>query len=304
MGDKTKIEWAGLGLPRGATWNPVVALNTKTGKRGWFCVKKNQACNNCYAERMNQGPWGNGLRFTIPNLTQVCLELRNIDQPLRWRIPRGIFVCSMSDLFGEFIRDDMRNKVMDIVDRANWHRFGLLTKRANGSTLDYLVDRYANRPFPKHIWFGISIGNQAHADEMLWFMQRMRELAGPDVILWVSHGPAIGPVDWSGWEGTINWLATEGESGPRARPMHPDWVRGDRDWCAQNDIAFHFKQWGEYRPFDEKRDPAVYSHNLKSSGWDPETDMVKVGKKHAGRLLDGRAWDEYPVPIDAKDDVV
>jgi len=292
----TKIEWASLGLPRRESWNPIGAVDIETGKRGWFCIKKNEACRECYAESMNRGRLGNGLRYAVPDLARVRLELYNIDQPRHWRIPRGIFTCSMTDLFGEFISDEMRDKVMDTVDAAHWHRFALLTKRAEQPTLDYLTARYAERPFPRHTWFGISIGNQAHADQSLWFMQKMRDLVGPDVVLWVSHGPAIGAVDWSGWE-FIDWLATEGESGPRARPMHPAWPRADRNWCIENGIAWYFKQWGQWTPHLNGSKPPDTAHAPKKFlRLEPDgVSMRRVArKKDAGRKLDGEVWEQFP----------
>src|SRR3990172_9849102 len=128
MSDGSKISLATLGLDRGATWNPIAAYGPD-GKRGWACVKIDAACANCDAAMLNQNRrFGNGLDYTVQGMQQSRLELVNLDQPLRWKKPRGIFVCSMTDLFGDFAMRFVPS-IMDTVVRANWHRFALLTKR-------------------------------------------------------------------------------------------------------------------------------------------------------------------------------
>jgi protein gp37 len=184
----------------------------------------------------------------------------------------------------------------------------LLTKRPeNALTMMVEAGLYAvanpklPRPQP-NIWFGATVEDQARADER---REHLRSV--PAAVKFVSYEPALGPVDWSGWE-FIDWLIIAGESGAGARPSHPDWFRSARDWCQANGVACHFKQWGEWCPdadvfADIGRDnlslstrrnlPINVILNTPGHGW---PTMARVGKKAAGRLLDGQLWDEFPEP--------
>lgn len=136
---------------------------------------------------------------------------------------------------------------------AYWHVFQVLTKRPQ-VLFEHLL---AYEPKLKsgcvpphmafvHVWFGVSVEDQARADERLAYAKQLDE-AGYRV--WVSYEPAIGPVNWTGWE-FIAGMVSGGESGPQARPTHPDWHRNTRDWCAEHGIPYDFKHWGEWRPTD------------------------------------------------------
>ena len=238
MANATAIEWTD------ATWNPV------TG-----CTKISAGCDNCYAERFSE-------RFRgvpgHPFETGFDLTLRpeRIDQPLRWREPRMIFVNSMSDLFHKEIPKQFIERVCETMERANWHTFQVLTKRSS-LVRDFLRARYGDRRGPTHIWFGVSVEDGTK-------LSRVRHLQdAPAGTRFLSIEPLVGRIGKLDLNG-IDWVIAGGESGPRARPMNPDWAREVRDQCAAQGVAFFFKQWGGFRP------------------------------KTGGRELDGREWNEFP----------
>jgi protein gp37 len=242
-------------------------------------------------------------------MNKVELKLVGLDQPLRWRQPRGIFPCSMTDLFGEFVPDEMTRSIIEVMDKATWHRFAPLTKRVR-RMVDFVIDWYYSAA-PLHIWYGFSAGDQKSLDEARPHIERLRHLFGNDITIWVSNEPALGPTDPTGWEWLINWWVDGGESGPKARPAHPDWFRANRDWCLAHSIPYFFKQWGEfaYGPIVEDsqfvggayidsrfgqvsifpKQPFGSAHYLEDG-----YGYFRVGKKRAGRELDGRTWDEFP----------
>jgi protein gp37 len=325
MADGTEISWTD------ATWNPV------TG-----CMVKSLGCRNCYAmrlaaTRLKHLPSREGLaRVTKggPVWTgDVRFNEEWLDQPLRWSRPRDIFVAAHSDLFYERVPDAWIDRVMAVMILAHQHRFQVLTKRpdravqylSGGRTLYHRVldaarPLRAQRPyldhvgindpaagaFHRHIWIGASVERQQEADER---RPHLAAIAAMGFNTWVSYEPALGPVDWSGWE-FIRWAVSGGESGPEARPSHPDWHRDTRDWCASRSIPFHFKQWGEWTPgenvdrktgivrtalwFDSKwmfgnEDLTTTDHHI-----DDEPDLYRVGKKAAGAQLDGCEHKERP----------
>jgi protein gp37 len=238
MADGTTIEWTD------ATWNPV------TG-----CTKISPGCDHCYAERFSErfrGTRGH------PFETGFDLTLRpeRLQQPLRWREPRMIFVNSMSDLFHKEIRKDFIARVFDTMERASWHTFQVLTKRSS-LMRNFLRMRYGSGPGPIHMWFGVSVEDGSRASRI----RHLRE--APAGVRFLSIEPLIGPVGALDLNG-IDWVIVGGESGPGARPMRTEWVRSIRDQCAAAGVAFFFKQWGGLRP------------------------------KSGGRELDGREWSDFP----------
>jgi protein gp37 len=238
MANATTIEWTD------ATWNPV------TG-----CTKISAGCDHCYAERFSERFRGTPGH---PFETGFDLTLRpeRLEQPLRWRAPRMIFVNSMSDLFHKNIPKDFIDRVFDTMERATWHTFQVLTKRSS-LMRGFLRQRYGTRLGPVHMWFGVSIEDGTKISRMNHLMD------SPAGVRFLSIEPLIGPVgalDLS----SIDWVIVGGESGPGARPMHLDWVRSIRDQCRHAEVAFFFKQWGGLRP------------------------------KSGGRELDGREWNDFP----------
>lgn len=238
MADSTQIEWTD------STWNPV------TG-----CTKVTDGCDFCYAERFSERfrgveghPFENGFDLT--------LRPERLEQPLRWRQPRRIFVNSMSDLFHKEVPATFIDAVFDTMEQASWHTYQVLTKRSS-LMVRYLRERYKDGLAPRHIWLGVSIEDAKNA-------VRLNHLkAARASIKFVSFEPLIGPVGPVDLKG-IDWVIVGGESGPRARPIDEAWVLEIRDLCKADKVAFFFKQWGGIRP------------------------------KSGGRLLKGREWNQYP----------
>jgi len=305
MSDKSKIEWCD------ATWNPV------TG-----CTKVSAGCKNCYAEREFPRTYP-GRKFT-----DVRLHPKRLDQPLRWKRPRKIFVNSMSDLFHDDVPAQFVYQVFMFMWSAHWHTFQVLTKRAKRmlelvSTwlkVDrMLMEEFASDALPAgrgilrldeplaNVWFGVSVEDQKTADERIPLLLRT-----PAAVRFVSYEPGLGrlslekylpcPLYMSGetpeaGEG-LDWVIAGGESGPNARPSHPDWFSAVRSQCQAAGVPFFFKQWGElvreserpefFKTIGHKQgEPVRFVY--QDDGW-----YCRVGKKMAGRLLDGREWNEFP----------
>lgn len=298
----TKIEWANLGLESGVTWNPIRARNTKTGKTGWHCEKVSPACDNCYAERLNVkrgDTGGTGLPYKPGHRqkgdAEVYLDEKALLAPLHWRKPRGVFVCSMTDLFADFVTDEMRDKIFAVMALCPQQRFAILTKRAEkmqkfisrmvglAQTVDFggtvILDEFPHvatsiahpqgpRAWPlPNVWAGVTVEDQQRADERIPHL-----LATPAAVRFVSCEPLLGPIDLyngdpdarlGGHEATntflgnwweqgdnlkgpgrhgVDWVIAGGESGPGARPMHPDWARSLRDQCDAAGVPFFMKQ--------------------------------------------------------------
>jgi len=235
MGDKSAIEWTD------ATWNPI------TG-----CTKISPGCKNCYAERlafrlkeMGNSRYKNGFRVT--------LHPDQLDLPLRWGKRKMIFVNSMSDLFHETVPDEYIKKVFQTMVKANWHVFQILTKRA-----ERLAKLAPQLPWPSHVWQGVSVENQ-------FWTKRVTALQKVSAaVRFLSVEPLLGPIQKLPLD-NIHWVIVGGESGPRHRPINPEWVREIRKQCLNAKVPFFFKQWG--------------GRTAKSGG----------------RTLDGRTWDEMPV---------
>ena len=238
MADATAIEWTD------ATWNPV------TG-----CTKISAGCDHCYAERFSErfrGTPGHPFEMGF----DLTLRPERLEQPLRWREPRMIFVNSMSDLFHKEIPQEFIARVFDTMELAHWHTFQILTKRSS-LMRDFLRRRYGTNDTPIHMWFGVSVEDGSKKS-------RVRHLQEtPAGVRFLSIEPLIGPIGTIDLTG-IDWMIVGGESGPGARPMDIDWVRKLRDQCLASGIAFFFKQWGGLRP------------------------------KSGGRELDGQEWNQLP----------
>lgn len=352
MSDKTKIEWSD------ATWNPI---------RG--CSRVSEGCRNCYAENVanrfsgegqpyeglikqtSKGPKWNG---NIMFLGDVLLK------PLKWKKPRRIFVNSMSDLFHENVKDEWIDKIFAVIALCPQHHFQILTKRPErmkeyilwrkGPFLDRLstictrgyalmstyrngkwneadamaarikIDQWA--PDMENVSLGVSIESAEHLD-------RIKPLVRiPGGIKFISFEPLLGSVREADLS-KIDWVIVGGESGSHARPMHPEWAREIRDKCEAENVAFFFKQWGEWRPWEQDAQPP-YFNSCTSKEWmdkhhfpdfdDPDckgwcydlTHFIdypvkavcfeKIGKKKAGNLLDGRKYQQYPETIERNPD--
>ncbi len=365
MGDKSAIEWTD------ATWNPV------TG-----CTKVSQGCKHCYAERVfarvynrdviptYEGSAQDG--FRPRTFTDVRCHPERLDQPLRWKKPRRIFVNSMSDLFHEAVPDEFIDQVFGVMALSDHHTFQILTKRIErarkylsslgdgrspdrvtfaANQIDFRMGSLCDRPLP-NVQLGVSVEDQPTADERI-----PRLLQTPAAVRFISAEPLLAAITLrhmdvehsAGDQGFyqinsltgrnsdmgrpcsdvthLDWVIAGGESGPGARPMHPDWVRSLRDQCVAAGVPFFFKQWGEwgssaakmtgesvFRSFDSKqhwinkaqswmcrRDICVdLSGKILNIGADfdsarfPVAILRRVGKKAAGAVLDGREWREFP----------
>jgi protein gp37 len=214
MAQKSSIEWTE------STWNPL------TG-----CTKISPGCKHCYAERMarrlkamGQANYVNGFDLT---LHEDVLEL-----PLRWKKPQTIFVNSMSDMFHIDVPSEFILKAFDVMRRAQWHRFQVLTKRA-----ERLEELNARLPWQENIWMGVSV----ESEEYLFRVDHLRRTSAATKFL--SLEPLLGPLENLRLDG-IDWVIVGGESGPGARPMRTEWVQAVRDHCARSGVPFFFKQWG------------------------------------------------------------
>jgi protein gp37 len=193
---------------------------------------------------MGQKNYRNGFELT---LHEHAVEL-----PLRWKTPRQVFVNSMSDLFHKDVPEAFIFRVFDVMRRASWHRFQVLTKRS-----DRLAELSPRIDWPANVWQGVSVESAEYA-----FRADDLRRTGAHV-RFLSIEPLLGPMPDLDLAG-IHWMIVGGESGPGARPMQEEWVLDLRDQCRRAGVAFYFKQWGG------------------------------VNKKRAGRLLQGRTWDEMP----------
>jgi protein gp37 len=214
MAHGSEIEWTE------STWNPV------TG-----CTKISPGCKNCYAERMafrlqamGQPNYRNGF--------SVTLQPQMLELPLRWKRPQAIFVNSMSDLFHEAVPLSYIQQVFAIMRAAHWHRFQLLTKRAERlRELDPFID------WPANVWMGVSVESPAYAPRI----NALRETGAR--VKFLSLEPLLESLPGLDLHG-IDWVIVGGESGPRSRPMQSEWATDLRDQCARAGVAFFFKQWG------------------------------------------------------------
>jgi protein gp37 len=308
MADRTAIEWTD------ATWNPIVG-----------CKVLSAGCAHCYAMTLAGGRLKNHpTRAGLTTMTsagpvwngQVRFNQAEISAPLRWRRPRKIFVCAHGDLFFEGVPDEWVHIVMATIIRCPQHTFQILTKRADRMRA-YFERLYAGgfpltdptalaggeellrplittlsggQPLP-NVWLGVSAEDQEALDE------RVRELqATPAAIRFLSLEPLIAPTCVSEALDRIDWVILGGESGPKARPMHPNWARHIRAECSDAGVAFFFKQWGEWSPAEHSA-IQVFLRPDGSRGGFHEVGcqiMSRVGKRDAGHVLDGQVHHAFP----------
>jgi protein gp37 len=235
----SKIEWTN------ATWNPL------TG-----CTKISPGCKHCYAERMSKRLQAMGNR-NYANGFSLTLHEHMLDMPFSWRKPKRIFVNSMSDLFQDEVPLSFIQAVFAVMRKASQHQFQVLTKRG-----ERLLELNKKLKWAPNIWMGVSVESKKYAF-------RIDLLRATDAhVKFLSLEPLLGPLQNLELSG-IDWVIVGGESGPKARPMDPVWVREIRDQCRAAEVAFFFKQWGGTR------------------------------KSWTGRELDGRTWNEYPHHVNA-----
>lgn len=236
MADHSRIEWTD------ATWNPI---------RG--CTKISPGCKHCYAETFAErwrGIPGHAYEYGF----DLRLVPDKLNEPLRWRTPRRVFVNSMSDLFHVNVPLEFIEMAFEVMVEADWHTFQILTKRSRR-----LLEVVANLPWPLNIWMGVSVESAAYVDRALDLAQV------PAAVRFLSIEPLLGPIPDLPLSG-IDWVIVGGESGPGARPLQLEWVRDIRDQCLAHKIPFFFKQLGG---------------RSKKRGGDEA-------------ILDGRLWRDFP----------
>lgn len=337
MGENSAIEWTDT------TWNPTVG-----------CTWASPGCDHCYAVSMTRrlegaakGAIGQGSlrRYAADyvslttwkhfNGTVRALEHR-LDDPLRWKNPRMVFVNSMSDLFHKDVPFEFLNRVFEVMENTPQHTYQILTKRPEwmaeytGWRWGPREDGPGSRIPARNIWLGTSVEDQPRADERVPHLLRC-----PARVRFLSCEPLLGPIDLQsigrnadGWSAInaltgerraeqgpttrvtdgsrIDWVIVGGESGNNARPMHPDWARSMRDQCGAAGVPFFFKQWGEWgfprttKPGATGRFTIIHDTSVEVKEYPRSFNrfgaavLERVGKRAAGRLLDGREWNEFP----------
>jgi protein gp37 len=308
MGDKTGIEWTDH------TFNP-----------WWGCARVSPACEHCYAETF-AARWG--VKWGVKADRRIA-SAKIWDDPLRWNraaekacVRRRVFCASMADVFEA--RTELyahRSRLFDIVTHTPNLDWQLLTKRI-GHVCDMVPAHWMRGGWPCNAWIGTTVEDQRRADERIPHL-----LALPAPVRFLSCEPLLGPVDidkhmrcpycaYTAFDAAyhmdhhictarnadaavppaINWVICGGESGPGARPMHPDWARSLRDQCKAAGVPFFFKQWGEYvegTTAQVHQDNAEVFRSQDGPGGRTAV-MVRVGKKAAGSLLDGVEHKAFP----------
>lgn len=238
---KSTIEWTE------ATWNPV------TG-----CNKISPGCKNCYAEILSRRLQAMGQKNYV-NGFKLTLQPHMLELPLKWKKPQTIFVNSMSDLFHKNVPTDYIKRVFEVMNRAHWHNFQVLTKRAERvAELSDALD------WSDNIWMGVSVESRKYVHRI----DALRETNARTKFL--SCEPLLGALENLDLE-NIDWVIVGGESGQRARPMKTEWAVDIQRQCAAAGVSFFFKQWGAWGADGQKR-----------------------SKKVNGRILLGREWNEKP----------
>ncbi len=318
MGANTSIEWCD------ATFNP-----------WWGCVKVSPGCTNCYAETLSKR-FGNDIWGPAKTTSRRVFGPKHWAEPFKWNAEaakagqrKRVFCASMADVFEAHpMLDAERAKLWVLIEATPNLDWLLLTKRPE-NIMSMTPDAWASG-LPANVWVGTSVEDQQRADERIPELLRV-----PARVRFLSCEPLLGAVNLTAIIGqsqgveistdalngvtmlngqghlptpSIDWVIVGGESGPGARPMHPDWARGLRDQCMAAGVSFHFKQWGQWLPFVCERDEDMVGHFVGADGRPlyiadmlahaheihNDRGFVKLGKHAAGRLLDGRTWDELP----------
>ncbi|HEF5873302.1 TPA: phage Gp37/Gp68 family protein [Burkholderia cenocepacia] len=306
MSENTKIEWCDY------TWSP------------WEgCQKVGPGCDHCYAEARNARfaggtavNWGAGAprRRTAPDSWKLPLRWDRKARELGKRLRIFPSLCDPFDNAVDLLwRRDLFRLIAD-TPNLDWL---LLTKRIGN--VPTMLRHIGVERLPDNVWLGATIVNQEEADRDI-----PKLLSVPARVRFLSMEPLLGPVDltrvmrsspdsdWSYCDdvlrgfrahkcgghispgNAVNWVIVGGESGPGARPMHPDWARSLRDQCAAAGVPFLFKQWGEWIDHDQRGVDMLGTVHSPLHEWPDGRHSVRLGKRAAGRLLDGRTHDEFP----------
>jgi protein gp37 len=271
MGKNSKIEWTHH------TFNP-----------WWGCTRVSPACKHCYAEawskRVGKKIWG-------PKAPRRFFGDKHWDGPLKWNeearksgARARVFCASMADVFeARKDLDEPREKLWKLIQETPHLDWLLLTKRPERilSTVEW------GDNWPNNVWMGTTVEDQECAEERLPHLAKV-----PAAVRFISAEPLLSELKISEWLGkSIDWVITGGESGPHARPSSPSWFRGLMIQCMQSNVPFHFKQWGDWAPGQGINLAAARKTSREAQDG---TLMLRVGKKAAGRILDGETWDGLP----------
>lgn len=283
MGDKTGIEWTD------ATFNP-----------WWGCSRISPACRNCYAADTARR-WGHDV-FHLRGERRMLSDAY-WRTPLKWNrtaqrtgIPTRVFCASMADVFEDHPQvTEARDRLWQLIEQTPWLRWQLLTKRPeNIAAMAPWGDAW-----PDHVWIGTSVENQRYAEERIPLLLKINA-----PIRFLSCEPLVEQIDLQPYLADvttgpgIHWVIAGGESGAKARPMNPAWAQALRDQCAEAGTPYFLKQWGEWAPSGRiaiggnQRSRALVGDPVDELGH--RVEMVRLGKKQAGRLLDGRLHDAVP----------
>lgn len=237
----TKIEWTDK------TWNPI------TG-----CSKYSAGCAHCYAETMANRLCSMKVE-KYKNAFNLTLHEEYLEEPLLWKKPHNIFVCSMSDIFHEKVPFSFIDRIFETINKTPQHRYQILTKRA-----ERMYDYFSQNKVPNNVWLGVTVENQ-EAKCRIQYLQQIKAN-----IHFLSCEPLLenlGEINLS----NIQWVIVGGESGVSARPMKEEWVKMIRQQTEERKIPFFFKQWGTWG-----------------------CDGIKRSKLRNGKLLEGNVVQEMP----------
>ena len=238
----TKIEWTDR------TWNPI------TG-----CDRASEGCANCYAFTMSKRLQNMG-QLKYKQGFKVVTHKECLEEPLQWKSPCTIFVCSMSDLFNDKVPIAFIDKVMNVIKLAKWHRFQILTKRA-----ERMAEYFSTHDVPENAWIGVTVENDKYKERI----EYLRTI--PAKIRFLSCEPLLNDLGKINLK-NIHWVIVGGESGPKARPMQKKWVESIQKQAKEQKVSFFFKQWGTWG-----------------------ADGVKRNKKINGKLLNGKVFQAMPI---------
>lgn len=298
--------------------NSAIEWTDHTFNPWWGCQKVGPGCDHCYAESLDKRTGG---EHWGPGAQRRRTSVKNWNDPVRWNAKadaffaehgrrQRVFCASMADVFDNAIDPQWRFDLFELIARTPDLDWLLLTKRI-GNAKDMIAQAIGPGWMPSNVWLGATIVNQAEAERDI-----PKLLDVPAAVRFLSMEPLLGPVSFEGmWVNHANpamhenmlealdWVIVGGESGPGARPMHPDYARSLRDQCEAAGVPFLFKQWGDWMP--TKKVGETITLTFPSGGpygpkqpdfheWPDGISVARVGKKAAGRLLDGRTWDGYP----------
>lgn len=252
----------------------------------WGCVKVSPACKHCYAEswakRVGQKVWG-------IQADRRFFSDKHWSEPLKWNNDptaerQRVFCASMADVFEDRRElDEERERLWTLIDGTPNLDWLLLTKRPE---LIKSMVPWGN-DWPPNVWIGTTTEDQKRADERLPYLAEI-----PAAVRFISAEPLLGPLQLDSWlANSIDWVIAGGESGPKARPSSPSWFRDLLNQCMAAEVPFHFKQWGDWAPGHGEN---LAKARIRAEAAADGTEMLRLGKKAAGRELDGHTWDGIP----------